>query len=228
MVERKSLYTELKRIGGANENIAGAGDKLTRELKGYETLEGYDPMMEGVDLPVIDVLASQRKAIESYAGNPYIERALQRDSTLEQSVTDMHQINKGIRRYLPRRKNAANNENVENLDEILGVNSIDLVSNGVLYPDNPVFWTSAIGSGYAGVGFFIPTLIELINKLDKPLTLGDSLQSSVLLGGMGAIFGAFTGWVYRGNFGKKNEKERLERARYLDHKINELFGLKNG
>jgi hypothetical protein len=96
-----------------------------------ETLRGLE-----LDNP-INTGELQKKIIWEYAFNPVMSDALRGRQTITESLEELAEINKGIRRFLPHRKNKVHNERVEQMGELVsGVNN--LRTYGIFYPDNAV------------------------------------------------------------------------------------------
>lgn len=111
---------------------------LSERLMGIENM---NDSLIALDSPLdIDVKKLQEKIFRGYESNPVLYDALLGRQTITQSLEELAEINKGIRRFLPHRKNKPYNERVKQMGELVPVGS-NLISYGILWPDNFVTTT---------------------------------------------------------------------------------------
>lgn len=214
MIEEDCLFTRLYLFDNFNYE-----NKIFRELvcnehpncPAVELCPVHSNLSEG------DILSKQKKLILAYKENPFVDSSLQGKKKIEQHLAEVSQINKGIKRYIPRRKNKEHNRKVDYLGQIIGkTNVFPFYTRGIFTPDNLV--TGAVG----------PVLVGLTGIVIGSFTYGFNLSAAAKL----LIPTTFLSGIF-GNFGYSSRKEpysELEictdaeaRARYVDRKIEDLF-----
>jgi len=159
-------------------------------------------------LDQIDVPKTQREIFKEYESNPVLHDALVGRQTVAESLEKLAHINKGAKRFLPHKKDEAQNERVGQMEELVsGID--DLRTRGIFYPDNAV--AGAIGT--AGIVFGVKYLST------KLFGISNSELGARVITMLSPVFVGFGGLALnRSDHLPKNE------ARYLDEKVQELYG----
>jgi hypothetical protein len=165
---------------------------------------------------------AQKKVILSYKGNQLFSKVLQKNTTLEEIAAGLSQVNKGIRYFLPHRKNKEHNQKVKALGELVP-NAYNYRTNGFFYPDNYItmhlYSALTIGAACAGT-------LQLLT----PHTFWESMRSLGLSAGVLLYYVTATPLASlrftndcRGPFIQRNKDTPITYARDIDNKVKELF-----
>jgi hypothetical protein len=178
-----------------------------------ETAENLSSIAPSVQ---IDVENLQRALFRKYEKNPVLYDDITGKQTIEKSLDELAQVNKGIRKLLPHRQNKAHNERLEQLGELV-TEPRGLHTYGILMPEN--FITAQLEfSGLTFLGFY------LYSKAISPIFSASPemvYQTQILI----PAFMCLT-LVPIMCFGISSDRfERLPRqeAQYLDAKVKELY-----
>nr|MBA4405549.1 hypothetical protein [Nanoarchaeum sp.] len=198
-----TLYDRLKLF----EKLGGKFDELCEELPRPK------PILEFFHSRDSEV---QKRIISAYENNTVLDDAINGRQSIDDSLSELAEINKGWKVMLPRRKNKSHNKKIEQLGELI-TEPRGLISRGLFYPDNAVSLTC-----YAAIAF---TLLEKValnygwvagsNPIEIAKTLGDFANTSVI-GSLG------TGLIC-GFDGERTNRLPHDQAKYLDEKISELY-----
>lgn len=181
----QTLYTEVKLIEDCNQRL--------------EEIDYSGP---------IDIYEATQKLFKQYEGNPVFDDAIKGKQSLEESLDELTQINKGIRKILPWRKDRVHNERLSQLGELISEPE-HLRAKGIFIPNNVVSLgvfgeTLVVGACYA---------MEKINGLNYGELLSWApAQSAVFLGVAGVMFNI-----------QRLMPLPTQEARYLDAKIKEVY-----
>jgi hypothetical protein len=156
----------------------------------------------------------QFDAMSKYEKNPIFHEALYGRQSITESLEELAQVNKGYRKWLPRRKDKAQNERVEQMGELIS-KPYGLESKGIFYPDN--FVTAAVETAVLvpTVGIFAAYILKqgATNPKSAKEIMQMSMQMSYL---MTPLFGIYGGLA----MGKSRFASLpFDQAGYIDAKI---------
>ena len=161
---------------------------------------------------VCGILKVQRDAINHYRNNPVVDDAVRKVRSVEDVYLELREVNKGISRFLPRKKDRKHNERVSALGDVVGFgNVIPFFKNGLLSLDN----------------FAVPYSLLQAQVLVIPVIFNQKPSLSYYLAFSGAAFALS---FYLSSKIRNESFSELEfcsntqsRAIYVDKKIEELF-----
>lgn len=221
---QKTLYEELQNTERVVEELKNTYDSMQKLIAFRKTLGVInDPLKNSLSSFEKDVAdgqkVSQIKLIEKYRENLILNSALNRVQSIEDTVLELDNDMKGIKRYLPRRKNQAYNERVEQLGELItGANY--LRRRGIFVPDNLI----AAGALSAAVAYAV---LELFFSFCSSHFTPESFERTKLIFPYYEYAGvSLSGLIMGSNaYGNKTSgrKNTIKKAQYLDNKIKELF-----
>jgi hypothetical protein len=192
---RETLYSQLTDVEEMNEKL--------KELKNPN---------------LIDVPSLQKELFECYEKNPVLYDAMQDKQSVNESLEELTQINKGIKKILPWRKDKVHNERLKQMGKLIYSPS-HLYTTGIFTPDNLIttgVYTTAMAFGMFWL--FEPSLtFNPTSKVVQELfQFKVPLATSAL---MAPLFGLMT------NFPRFNNLFSIskEQAKYLDGKVEEFF-----
>jgi len=190
-----------------------ASDEFYDLVMKHSDLPGYDEP-NSVFLPIIDIQEIQRNLmfsrIKSERNYDILADAISRSRSVEESLSELSEVNAGLGRYLPRTKDEVHNERVDEMVDLVGsrYNLNNLKKRGVFSPKCPLVllpYATAISAGMYAGGASLG---------------GDSSVSTATI--IGAVTGAVLG--LSGFFSAVNNKNLpWDNAKYLDQKVSELF-----
>jgi len=220
-----SLYDRLIETEKLNGRLHVVVDEFQEALKKFEGLPGYSPYIL-YSVPYIDISAVQRDLISKYENNPVLEDAIVGRMSIEDSLQELAQVNKGIRKILPRRKDKVHNTRLKHLNDLMP-GTDGLQSYGILFPDN--FFTAAIEttalafvSTYAYAAILLPH--AYINP--TPELIAEQVKFSQTV--MPAMFSVLTAPLiglacnFR-RFSSFGATLPVGEARYLDRRVQEFY-----
>jgi len=218
--KQKPLVRGLRRLEGVNEEINYLRVGFNEALEQYSNFPGYkDFEVHRSDLPYIDVSVAQKQLIDSWISvedhNGVLKDAVQGRHSVKESLESASQVNTGLGRFFPRRKNDYHNQRVKELQDLIGDDSViptALKTRGVLNLDNPMNFT--LYAITLGAGFGACT-----DALSFCSSSGPSFPVLTLSFG---VLGLLAGGL-RGLGTYSNKRLPWENAEYLDRKIQELF-----
>ena len=214
----KSLYQDLIDVERVDESLKEGFEIMIERLGSLTGQNIQTPSASSIS--IVDVPAFQRGFILQREKNPVIRNALDKRQTVEETLEELASVNRGYRKFLPRKRNTTHNERLTQLNEIVGF-APSLESNGILFPDNFISaftdttaLTFLVTSIYSK--FVLPQLIS------NPESLQDTqaLYRFALPMAISAIMGTTYGLM--GTVRRMSSIPRKE-ARYVDSKIKELF-----
>lgn len=156
------------------------------------------------------ILKTQLEDNESY-------QIAKQGTSLEQQLEKLSEKNNIFRRLMPRRKNEEYNKLVTSIGEAIGEIPTQLYCKGIFQYDNilaPVIHTART----------ISPIALLLPLIDPEFNYSNSQDMSLL-----AVFGVLTFSLYTSISGikmlenKKFGRVPIEKAKYIDQKINSLF-----
>jgi len=129
-----------------------------------------------------------------YEGNPVLRDAISGKSTVAQSVLDLSKVNRGLGRFLPRRKDDGYNKRLREVGELIG-DFESYKARGILAPDNPT--TLAV---YSSLGTYFALNIGNLIAKGAPIYSFSSIISTLVVGailGLTKIRDEYTShWAY--------------------------------
>lgn len=180
-------------------------------FNGLPVSESYLKLLHEGDLKF------QKRIISDYENNPVLNDAVEGRQSISDSLSELAQINKGWKVMLPRRKNKAHNERIEQMGELISEPS-GLITRGLFYPDNAVSLTC-----YTAVALTILEKVLLNYDLlvgNNPIEIAKSLRDFAKTSVVGSIgMGLICGW----SDNERTTKLPFGQAQYLDEKILELY-----
>jgi len=122
-------------------------------------IESIDEKLRGIDSSSeIDVLKLQRNLFGRYEENPVLYDAIQGKQTIGESIEELSQINKGIRKILPWRVNEGHNKRLKQLGELVS-EPLYLHTGGIFCPDNLITAGAAATALIFGFWYLISSLL---------------------------------------------------------------------
>jgi len=221
----ETLYQKLVWAESLNVDLEEHVQDFNIALSKFEGLPGFSGISIG-DIPEIDISEVERKLIREYEGNPVLDDAIHGRQSIRESLDELAQVNTGIRKFLPRRKNKAHNERLEQLGQLV-TKPDHLSAVGVWYTDNVV--TGAVGVSaltfatcYAVAKFLIPDMD--INPDPDYIAKMTSIYQTVMPAFASALLAPLIGFAMNLNrlacFGAKLPTQE---AGYLDLKVKEFY-----
>lgn len=216
---KEILYTQLKEVEGLNDKLNSNISQFYESLKAIKNYTDVDISLENV--PKIDVSAIQKRLIFDCSKNPIIYDAIYNHKSLEETLNELSQVNKGVKKMLPRRKDEIHNEKLKQLGELIGYPS-QLECSGVFSPDN--FATVAAGCTIFAFGFcYLFSKYVIMQSAD--ITKEESELITYYFGFVAPTTVSVTAAPLAGFLASSRRFGDLpiEEARYIDNKIKELF-----
>ena len=174
--------------------------------------EDYEEVIEDTielltDMDEIGYLSSsrsvQQKLFKKYMRNPILDDALQGRQTISESLEEIAKKDRFSKFFIPRRKNKAYNERINQIDELINAPQ-HLRTRGILFPDNFVNSTIVYAPFLGGSMYLITGHSEI------------SLASATVAPIIG-LMNAFA--MNTSPLISTSQKQ----AKYLDNKIKELY-----
>lgn len=186
-------------------------DTLYQQIRDIERMDKVAKVLNGftpVNKPELE-----RKLCQDYERNPVFKDAIDKKQTIEQSLEELGKIRKGIRGFLPWRKNKAHNERVKQIGELI-FEPHRLYTLGIFTPDNII--TTGAGLTAASFGIFYLMTKLFINPSPEVL-----YQYRVILP---AVLSVYTAPIA----GVASNLLRFiglptDEAKYLDEKVKEFY-----
>jgi len=212
----ETLYQRLIRVDSI-ESTQRELERLGDERRDFETVTGFGGRHIENILPY-DCQASRKRDMGQYEENPVFRDAIKGRQSIEESLKELAQINQGIRKILPRRKNRAHNERLEQLGQLISIPD-SFSADGILIPDNVITGSVEATAALFTVYSFCELIWPKITNTDFPMSLKDmlffSVTPSLLFGGLINFLRSFYP-LQGGSF--------FEEAKYVDQKIQEFYG----
>lgn len=130
----KILYSRIKKAEKLNDNLENSVAKFQKSLEKFRNMPGYSEVTLG-EIPVIDIPEYQKRIMREYESNPVLNDAIQKKISIEDSLSELAQVNRPILRLLPRTRNKAHNQRLDQIGELIGY-SHHLRRNGLFILDN--------------------------------------------------------------------------------------------
>lgn len=167
----------------------------------------------------IDVDGVQRNVLASYTDNEVLSEVLSGEVQLESKLSELNdEINKGIKRILPRKRDPEHNRYIDSFEELLGATPVtgsldSLRARGRWFPDNLV--NGFIGGTVGGLIMFY-----FMSQLGEPIDPEKVGIWNYVSAAVGLVGGLYTG--IGGQAIMRPGKLPIARAKYLDERIAEL------
>jgi hypothetical protein len=184
----------------------------------YERLMDSENLSERMSTPFSNaqVQEIQRNIIDDYAANPVLEDALSGNLSIEDTLDELAQVNKGIRKILPWMKNKEHNSRLEQLGELI-TKPNQLYTGGIFYPDNIMFGVIVTPLFVFGLNYFLTEYIKSSSSIDNQ---NEYILNVVIPTLSSLIFTPFASLAMsRQRFWALPRDE----AKYIDTKIKELY-----
>ena len=168
----------------------------------------------------IKVAELQRNLFQRYGKNPVLYAAIQGRQSVEESLLELGQINKGIRKILPWGRNKGHNERLKQLGELVS-EPYHLQTSGILVPDNLITTGVELIAMAFGVSYFLAKYLVALT----PDTNSEEFQQTMHT--LQVVMPNVT-YVLAPMFGLLINSRRFRRlptdeAKYLDGKVQEFY-----
>ncbi len=205
-----TLYKKLTQVENAQSSLAKVREFVEAQFGPYvaENIELHVPSQESI-------VRAQRALFDQYADNDVLRDATQGRITVVKSLEKLTEVNKGIRRILPRKRDEIHNERVKNMGALVGELK-QIRSRGIYFPDNLVTgFTYGAAATYAFIEFVAKPLFIMAGITESEINNEPGLirNFSLTLGSMGGIFSQLA---------RIDGGSKVNAAQYLDQKIAEL------
>jgi hypothetical protein len=161
----------------------------------------------------INVTELQRTLFKRYESNLVFGNAVLGSQTIEETLEELGQVNKGIKKILPWKKDKFHNYRLEELGELIST-PYHLETNGIFMPDNLITAGAEITAMAFGSSYF------LLEYLFAPSPNLDPHFKVVLATSMSALLAPAVGLGINMN---RFSKLPRDEAKYLDEKIQEFY-----
>jgi hypothetical protein len=206
---KEALYTKLRNAEEVQKEFGNDFDRFQKVLGEYKKIPGFTSM-ELKGYPEFNVPAYQKQIMQNYEKNPVFMDSVNGKISIEDTLNELSVVNKGIRKYLPRRKNKSHNERIEQVGELVE-KPTHLRKNGIFVPDNFVTTFTEANA------IFLPIVYGVFKEID-PSASFSQLIVPMLFSEIGP-FAVSWGLQLNGRMGFGSHEE----AKYIDTKIEELY-----
>lgn len=221
-----SLYDALQLAAATHSKAQSTVRDVQAGLRNYNSLctqlDSGHPQAS-LELPVPPVTPQYRDILEHWRGsNRLVEDAMDGRRTVLETYLKLANINHGVKRFLPRRKDPRHNTAVEELGAVIGEDAVEhLVTRGIFARDNAVAGLVGGGTITAAVYF---ALIPLVEYQIPSVPIRDPLLAGFVgLAGMGIVAGPTAADYHRVWRSKRHEKNARQKARFVDDAIDEVI-----
>lgn len=192
---------------------------LYREAREIERLAERVRCLD--DSYALETSGLQKRLFEKYENNQVLYDAIQGNQSIEESVVELGEVNKGIRKILPWRKNKGHNERLEQLGELVS-EPYHLHTSGIFMPDN-LITTLAEGTAISfGVSYLMSKYLIVPNPDVSPEEIGQikHLVEFIFPAVGSGTIGLILGW---GMNLRRFNRLPTDEAKYLDGKVQEFY-----
>ena len=185
-------------------------------------IESIDETLRGLDSSSkTDVLKLQRELFKKYEENPVLYDAIKGKQTIGESLEELSQINKGIRKILPWRKDKSHNKRLKQLGELVS-EPYHLRADGIFNPDNLITVGAETMAVVIGLGYLLSKYLITLNPELSPEELQEMLHLTrvIVPVATSAVAAPILGLV--SNVRRFDPLPRHE-AKYLDKKVTEFY-----
>jgi hypothetical protein len=141
MAKKETLFGKLLEAKLINEFLRDNYSLFKRLMNRYEGLPGFSAPELGFPSR-IDVKQMELDVMNEYKNNPIFSDAINDVKTVKESLYELAEVNKGLKLWLPRRRDDVHNEKLSRLGELIDEPE-GLRTNGIFAPDN--FATVGLG-----------------------------------------------------------------------------------
>lgn len=220
---KQTLYQKIKESEKLNDRLKVDVKKFQESLESFKNLPGYSRISLG-EIPEINVFAVQKNLIEEYKNNPVLRDAIQGKISIEDSLSELAQVNRPIWRLFPRRKNKAHNERLDQIGELLGY-PYHLKTRGIFIPDNfigGIAMCATVGYGISNILFYLSE--GLAPNADYIQIAGEITSLNNMRTAFPALFTLVLGPILGGMMqGDRSGNLPIDEAKYLDGKVKEVY-----
>ncbi|MBU0894437.1 MAG: hypothetical protein KKF48_05180 [Nanoarchaeota archaeon] len=169
----------------------------------------------------VDVAELQRNLFQRYESNPVLYDAMQESQSIEESVAELGQVNRGIRKILPWRRNKGHNERLKQLGELVS-EPYHLHTSGIFMPDNLITTGAEVTAMAFGVSYLMSRYLLSPNpdvspeEIQQTMHVFDVVLPTVMSALMAPMFGLLTNM-------RRFTGLPTEEAKYLDGKVQEFY-----
>ena len=212
-----TLYQKLTCAETLNSKIRSNIDDFKEIMRPFEDLPGFLPISIN-EIPTIDIFETQRSLLRNYEDNPIFYDAIHGKQSLSESLEELAEVNKGVRKFLPRRRNKAHNERIGQLGELISRPN-QLKAYGILALDNivsmaVVLSTITFGAAYLLNSFLSPESSATVDP-EKQVYLNKVIEFYMPAITLALTIPLFGFDAYK----KRSETLPFDQAKYLDGKI---------
>lgn len=160
--------------------------------------------------------------MQEYEENPVLYDAIQRKQSVEESLQELAQVNNGIRKILPWRKNKGHNERIKQLGELVSEPD-HLHTNGIFVPDNLITTGTEVIATVFGVSYLVSRGLLTSNPEVSP----EEFQQTTYI--WQVAMPIFVSVLLAPAYGLLTNKRRFfeslptDEAKYLDAKVQEFY-----
>ncbi len=169
----------------------------------------------------IDLAELQRNLFQKYESNPVLYDAMQGNQSIEESVAELGQVNKGIRKILPWGKNKGHNERLKQLGELVS-EPYHLHTSGIFAPDNLITTGAEVTAMVFGVSYLMtryllsPNLDVNPEEIQQTMHIFNVVMPTAMSALMAPMFGFMTNM-------RRFTGLPTDEAKYLDGKVQEFY-----
>jgi hypothetical protein len=214
------LYLKIAEALNINNRLRIEIFNFGKELRKYESFPGYSEIKIG-ELPVIDTQEVQRNLFQEYSNNTVLKDAINGRMTLENSLLELFEAVKPVKRLFPQRKDKTHNERWDNMRELIHC-PYGLRKDGLFLS----------GSFVGGVAFSTAIIYGLC-KIGAPLLIGTDPNPNINFMAFTEAFPAYMNLIMAPILGFGFHKDKsvsynerdlaFKEARILDNKTRQLL-----
>jgi hypothetical protein len=186
----------------------------------YQKIHYIETKQRDLELPEDHVSFMLKKTFNLFRDNQVLIDAQRGNQTIEDSLFELAEVNKGWKKLLPRKKNNEQNLRLDYIGELIEKPN-HLETNGVFYPDNLITTSayaapSIFGAVY-GLGLYVIRPLEEMS----PLVYQEAYQTLLLAAGIGAAISIPLLGIDA--ILSRSRNLAVDQAKYIDNKIQELY-----
>ncbi|MBP7708634.1 hypothetical protein KA107_03030 [Candidatus Pacearchaeota archaeon] len=189
--------------------------ELDKELKTYDLDFLPEDFPQHYEHPHINEKAYQKKILDNWVKrHAFLGSAIEQGKTLASMLESESQINRGIKSFLPRKKDSSRNEYVEQMEELIG--GLPQLKHEGIFAMRDL--TTTFLSSAGGAAILFGGVVNWANKMAGGLSENATLTIP-LIGG--AVIGALT-TISMGTR-PSNTCLPFDKAKYIDEKVKEFY-----
>ena len=186
-------------------------------------IESIDKKLKDIDSSSeMDVLKLQRTLFRKYEKNPVLYDAIQGKQTIGESIEELSQINKGIRKILPWGVNEGHNKRLKQLGELVSEPHY-LHTRGIFMPDNLIMGGAETTAVIFGFWYLTSVLLKYnpesgsLEEFQQAVNVWRVLMPTV----MSVVYAPIGALV--ANWERFKSPLPRDEAEYLDEKVIEFY-----